>query len=970
MRSHPSTKGLATLLTGLALLIVMPLAATESAILAVGVGEAGASTGVSPTDLAALSSSGALEIVEVGPVGGLTGSWEVVVYVDQELTGTRSILRYLESLAGNSQALAALGEVQLILAGIDRSTVVRSADPSLLEEVLFQQSLRSEGVHGIREVRTELLAGLETEGIDPAELTRAAIALELEILRRRSDELVHWVSSQGRGDRPRALFFLSEALGADMLAFYDSLVDDPRAAIADAGGPPDLEELARILASYGWALFPTVVPPADDEEEDRLSLRTNRSIGFRLKLGGRNQQDGEEAEPEVDLRLDEGRSASLTRLAEMTGGQLAASLDEIPAIVADLSSRRALEIVLPDGLVAPLPIELTSRDPGVVIRAPGWAGGHPEAVAEVRIRRALEGDADPGELPLRARILLEAGEQEHAELDLAVDHSEVPASQTTRLRVSVGVHLQSGELVMQHQVFDADPASEPTFSLVRPIDLPASTDAAIVVVENLDQGGWGENFAEFVTRTAAVAEANVPEVAPARPAGPALLLEPLPANARSGKVRIRTRTRGDVYEVVFLVDGERVGRKRRSPFDLRVDLGKVPEQRSIIAIAYDSSGAEIGRDGLVVNEAATNFWVQISEPRPSDRVGPVDVVTSFRLPEEALLEKMDFYWNDELIATTRQDPHRQRLLIPVDNPAGYIRVVATLTNGKTAEDVVLMNTQRFESEVLVELVELYIVVTDPNGKPVHGLDRMDFVIREEQEVQDVESFAIAGDLPLTLGLAIDSSLSLFKKLPEVQTAATGFVESLKADRDRAFLIGYGSQPRLVQAPTSELDRIVDGIDSLQASGNTAVWEAVNLSLDQLRETTGRKALVVFYDGDDEDENFSFKKALDAARKSRIPIYLIVMNNEAARTQGKGFSVRSRIARLDQLARTGGGRVFYVRTDQDLSPIFAQISEELRSHYLLTYYPQRPVEEPEWRPISVELTRPDLTARTISGYGGG
>ena len=128
--------------------------------------------------------------------------------------------------------------------------------------------------------------------------------------------------------------------------------------------------------------------------------------------------------------------------------------------------------------------------------------------------------------------------------------------------------------------------------------------------------------------------------------------------------------------------------------------------------------------------------------------------------------------------------------------------------------------------------------------------------------------------------------------------------------------------------------------------------------------------MVFYDGDDEDENYSFKKTLDTARRSRIPIYLIVMNNEAARTQGKGFSVRSRIARLDQLARTGGGRVFFVRTDEDLSPIFAEISEELRGHYLLTYYPQRPVQEPEWRPISIELTRSDLTARTISGYGGG
>jgi Ca-activated chloride channel family protein len=234
----------------------------------------------------------------------------------------------------------------------------------------------------------------------------------------------------------------------------------------------------------------------------------------------------------------------------------------------------------------------------------------------------------------------------------------------------------------------------------------------------------------------------------------------------------------------------------------------------------------------------------------------------------------------------------------------------------------------------------------------------------------VESFAIAGDLPLTLGLAIDSSLSLFKKLPDVQEAATRFVRSLDGVQDRAFLVGFGSAPRLVQPTTGDLDRIGRAIDSLAPSGNTAVWEAITLALDQLNQEPGRKALVVFYDGDDEDEQYSFRRTMELARRSLIPVYLIVMNDEAARTQGKGFAVRSRIAKLDELARTGGGRVFYVRTDDDLTPIFDDIAEELRSHYLLTYYPQRPLANPEWRPIQVEVTRSDLTARTISGYGGG
>jgi Ca-activated chloride channel family protein len=956
-----------------------------TAILAVGFDRGGSAAAIDRSQTRARSAAGDLEILRVGEPGELSGDWEVAVYVDQWITGTRSILRFLESLASQTGGLTALGEVQLVLAGDERSTAVRTSDATLLEEFLFQQSLRAAGTNRLREHRLELLQALDSAPDDRTELIRAALDRERELLRSRRDELIDWVVDQGHGESPRALFFLAEGLGADPLAFYEALLEDGGEALPDAGSMAELGELAEVLASYGWVFVPTVVPPAPAEDDEALSLRTNRSIGFRLRLGSQDREEGAE-EPAPDLRLEQGRGDALTELARLTGGRFASTLEELPVALSDLASRRPVEIALPAGQGEPLAFELEVRDPAVEVRSPQWVGGRPELVAEVRIRRSLGGDGDPGDLPLRARIHLDAedepaadvpaeGQAEStvgpAELDLAVDLSPVDPAGPTVLRVSLGIHRQDGGLDVRHEIVETDPADGATFTLRRPLDLPASTDAAVVVVEALERGLWGENFAEFVTAPAPLAPGpSAAAVTPSRPAGPALLLEPLPPDTRSGKVRVRTRARGDVDEVVFLVDGERVGRRRSAPFDLRVDLGDAPEQRSIIAIAYDAGGRELGRDGLVVNEAATNFWVQIVEPRAGERVGPVDVVTGSRLPEGGALERIDYYWNDELVASTREEPHRHRLLIPVDQPAGYIRVVATLADGRTAEDVVLMNTRRFESEILVELVELYVVVTDRTGKPVRGLDRADFVVREEQEVQEVESFAVAGDLPLTLGLAIDSSLSLFKKLPEVQTAATRFVESLKPDRDRAFLVGYSSQPRLVQPTTGDLDRIIDGIGSLAASGNTAVWEAVTLSLEELQPISGRKALVVFYDGDDEDETYSFKRTLDEARQSLIPIYLIVMNDEAARTQGKGFSVRSRIARLDQLARTGGGRVFYVRTDEDLSPIFADISAELRSHYLLTYYPQRPVQEPEWRPISVELTRADLTARTISGYGGG
>ena len=101
----------------------------------------------------------------------------------------------------------------------------------------------------------------------------------------------------------------------------------------------------------------------------------------------------------------------------------------------------------------------------------------------------------------------------------------------------------------------------------------------------------------------------------------------------------------------------------------------------------------------------------------------------------------------------------------------------------------------------------------------------------------------------------------------------------------------------------------------------------------------------------------------------MPIYLIVMNNAAARSEGRSFSTRSFVTRLERLSRAGGGRVYFVSTQQDLGEIFDAIGEELRSHYLLTYYPKTAAGGPQWREVEVEIAQTGtLEARTIEGYG--
>ena len=260
----------------------------------------------------------------------------------------------------------------------------------------------------------------------------------------------------------------------------------------------------------------------------------------------------------------------------------------------------------------------------------------------------------------------------------------------------------------------------------------------------------------------------------------------------------------------------------------------------------------------------------------------------------------------------------------------------------------------------------YVVVTDRKGKPMRGLEKGQFQLSEAGTDQELATFSDAADLPLTVGLTIDSSASMFIKLPEVQDAAAKYVRSLTKARDRAFVVGFGSEPRLARDTTADLSRVVEGLYRLQPDGQTAIWRAVVYSLVQLQGLTGKKALIVYSDGADDDPNFSYKTCLRFARRVGVPIYFIVANDEIYRTKGKSLTVRSFLGRLEGLSREVGGRVFVTRVSDDLSAIYRQIDEELRSQYVLGYYAQSG-EGDKWREIQVKVSAPGASARTIAGF---
>jgi Ca-activated chloride channel homolog len=275
--------------------------------------------------------------------------------------------------------------------------------------------------------------------------------------------------------------------------------------------------------------------------------------------------------------------------------------------------------------------------------------------------------------------------------------------------------------------------------------------------------------------------------------------------------------------------------------------------------------------------------------------------------------------------------------------------------------------QPFGEEVEVRLVQLFVVVTGPDGAPVTGLGRDDFAVRENGVPQRIDAVLDARDRPLTLGLAIDTSASMFVKLPAVARAARSLVSELSPERDRAFVVVFGPEPRLVAATTGDLGAVADALRGLEPRGRTPLWASIGVALDELAAARGKRALVTFLDGADEDSGKAYRAALAQARGLGVPIYLIVMNNEAARTGGKEFQTRSFIARLNRMADAGGGAVYYLPTHADLEPVYQRIEEELRSYYLITYYPDVPLSAGGRRKVEVEVPGRKVQVRTLRGY---
>jgi Ca-activated chloride channel family protein len=264
-----------------------------------------------------------------------------------------------------------------------------------------------------------------------------------------------------------------------------------------------------------------------------------------------------------------------------------------------------------------------------------------------------------------------------------------------------------------------------------------------------------------------------------------------------------------------------------------------------------------------------------------------------------------------------------------------------------------------------KLVSLWVNVTDQNGAVVGGLTKDDFKVAEDGRPQAIKLFERESEVPLHLTLAIDTSASTFKDRVRERDASKTFVHAIMRQQDEMSLIEFSTFVTLKVPFTNKVNQLDRGLNELRGGEATALYDAIYLASDKLAKKQGRKVLVLISDGGDTVKGTTYEEAFRAALQSEVMIYSVIdvpIEASAGRDLGGEHA-------LITLAQDTGGKSFYVEAG-NLERAFAQVSEDLRTQYLLGYYPKNQPPGQSFHHVSVTVPRASAEAFNIryrTGY---
>lgn len=335
--------------------------------------------------------------------------------------------------------------------------------------------------------------------------------------------------------------------------------------------------------------------------------------------------------------------------------------------------------------------------------------------------------------------------------------------------------------------------------------------------------------------------------------------------------------------------------------------------------------------------------------------------------------------------------------------------------------------------VKVKVVNVLASVRDKHGEVVPNLDQADFVLEEDGKPQTIRYFAHQTDLPLTLGLLVDTSLSQRRVLDEERSASRSFVTRMvREDRDKAFVIHFDHEVELLQDLTSSHEKLEAALDDLNTpqlhnpnnspnggsqqppdpdpgsgqqrggygrghghggqhwgGAGTLLYDSVYLAADEVvKKQEGRKALVILSDGVDMGSKESLEYAIETAQRSDVVVYSILFKDDDQSGSygrpgyGGGMGRHGGMGRypqqqqrpdgkkiLERISKETGGRMFEASKKQSVEQIYAQIEDELRHQYNLGFTPDNAGLAAGYHKIQLTAKKKDLTVQTRDGYYG-
>jgi len=272
----------------------------------------------------------------------------------------------------------------------------------------------------------------------------------------------------------------------------------------------------------------------------------------------------------------------------------------------------------------------------------------------------------------------------------------------------------------------------------------------------------------------------------------------------------------------------------------------------------------------------------------------------------------------------------------------------------------------------VDVVYVTATVRDQKGELVANLTEEDFEIYEDGRPQKLTLFAPAdgdGDpdneaLALNLGMLMDTSESMKDSIKLTQETAVHFLESIPRARD-LLLIFFDQDIRLSRYTSENQQGLFERILEAKGRGNTALYDAISVYLSRVADSSGRKVLIVYTDGEDTTSAIGLMDTLRLVRSSGVVVYPIAFS-------GASFGIGtnrylSANSFLSQLAEASGGQIYSPKATKDVAGVYTKVLDELQKQYVLGFVSDRPEKDRKFRKLLVKLKQPELRIRHRTGY---